>query len=108
VPGRKSRPKNAVSGITMTLASAYPVVIHVISWSVAPTDPRMCGNATFTMDESIVPMSVPNVTDTVTSHLLTGARAGAGIMGAAAADIVIVIAPQLPAESRESAVWSVP
>jgi hypothetical protein len=30
------------------------------------------------MDESMAPMSVPNVTDTVTSHLLTGARVAAG------------------------------
>src|SRR6185312_3347978 len=77
-----SRPRNAVSGITMTVAMTKPVEIHVISSSVAPTEPRMCSMATFTMDESMAPISVPNVTDTVTSHLLTGLRATAGAAAA--------------------------
>src|SRR5579863_1229256 len=48
----------------------YPVLIQVISWTVAPSDPIMWGSATATIDESIAPMRVPNVIDTVTSHLL--------------------------------------
>jgi hypothetical protein len=31
--------------------------------------------ATFTIDESIVPMRVPNVTESATIHLLVGGRA---------------------------------
>ncbi len=46
----------------------------------------MCGRATLTIDESIVPISVPNVIETVTSHLLTGGRAA----GAAARMSAIV------------------
>ena len=63
-----------MSGITITVAIAKPVVIQVISWTVAPTAPRICGSATFTIDESIAPISVPKVTETVTSHLFVGAR----------------------------------
>src|SRR5256885_16495282 len=53
------------------------VEIQVISSSVAPTAPRMCVSATLTMEASIAPIRVPKETDTVTSHLLVGARAGA-------------------------------
>ncbi len=66
----KRRPRNAVRGMTTTFAMMYPVLIQVISCTVAPSDPIMCGSATETIDESIAPMSVPNVIDTVTSHLL--------------------------------------
>ena len=52
-----------------------PVVTQVISSTVAPSAPRRCGIATLTIDESMAPISVPKVTDSVTSHLLTGARA---------------------------------
>jgi hypothetical protein len=44
-----------------------PIVVQVISCTVAPTAPRSCGMATLTMDESMAPISVPNVTDIVTS-----------------------------------------
>ena len=36
-----------------------------------------CGTATLTIDASIAPISVPNVIETVTSHLLTGGRRAA-------------------------------
>src|SRR5579872_6810068 len=62
--------------MTSTVASAKPVVIQVISWTVAPTAPRSLGTATLTMDASMVPIRVPNVMDAVTSHLLTGGRRG--------------------------------
>src|ERR1035438_4076520 len=65
----KRRPRKAFSGITTTFAMMYPVLIQVISWKVAPSVPIMWGSATATIDESIAPMSVPNVIDTVTSHL---------------------------------------
>src|SRR5512138_216322 len=61
----------------ITVAIAKPVVTQVISWSVAPTAPRMWGSATFTIDALIAPMSVPNVTEIVTSHLFVAGRAGA-------------------------------
>src|SRR5277367_4051086 len=64
--------------MTRTVARANAVEIQVISSTVAPTAPRMCGMATFTIDASMAPMRVPNVTETVTSHLLTLGRAGAG------------------------------
>ena len=67
-----------MSGITITVAMAKPVVIQVISCTVAPTAPRMCGSATLTIDASMAPISVPKVTETVTSHLLVGGRAGEG------------------------------
>src|SRR4051812_19541502 len=53
------------------------VEIQVISSSVAPTAPRMWVSATLTIEASIAPIRVPKETDTVTSHLLVGARAGA-------------------------------
>src|SRR5690349_10924521 len=81
----KSRPKKAVSGITITVAMTKPVVAQVISCTVAPTALRSWGIATLTMDESMAPMRVPNVTDSVTSHLLVGARAGMATPGAVAA-----------------------
>src|SRR5512146_619941 len=62
----------------MTVAIAQPVEIQVISWIVAPTAPRMCGRATLTMEASIAPISVPNVTETVTSHLLAPGRGEEG------------------------------
>jgi len=61
--------------MTTTVARTKPVDTQVISSTVAPTAPRRCGTATFTIDESIAPISVPKVTLTVTSHLLTGGRA---------------------------------
>ena len=60
--------------MTMTVAIAKPVVTQVISSTVAPSDPDRCGTATLTIDASIVPISVPKVMQTVTSHLLVGAR----------------------------------
>src|ERR1700722_10255472 len=53
----------------------YPVLIQVISCTVAPRVPIMCGRATATIDESMAPMSVPKVIDTVTSHLFGLGRA---------------------------------
>lgn len=70
--------------MTMTVAMAKPVLIQVISWTLAPTAERICESATFTIDTSIAPMSVPNVTENATSHLrreagvAAGAAAGAG------------------------------
>ena len=52
-----------------------PVVTQVISSTVAPSAPRRCGTATLTIDASMVPISVPKVTETVTSHLFTGGGA---------------------------------
>ena len=63
----------------MTVAITNPVVTHVICSTVTPSDPVRCGTATLTIDASIAPISVPNVIETVTSHLLTGGRAGVGI-----------------------------
>ena len=54
-----------MSGITTTLAITKPVVTQVISSIVAPTAPRRCGIATLTIDASMAPISVPNVTETV-------------------------------------------
>src|SRR5579859_1009225 len=71
----KSLPRKAVRGMTTTFAMMYPVLIQVISCTVAPSDPIMCGSATATIDESMAPMSVPKVIDTVTSHLLGLGRA---------------------------------
>ena len=56
----------------------YAVEIHVISWMLAPSSPRMFGSATLTIDESIVAISEPNAIDTATSHLLTGDARGDG------------------------------
>src|SRR5580704_17667360 len=61
--------------MTTTFAMMYPVLIQVISCTVAPSVPIMCGSATATIDESIAPMRVPNVIDTVTSHLFGLGRA---------------------------------
>src|SRR5579883_3516795 len=58
--------------MTSTIAIMYAVEIHVISWMLAPSSPRMFGSATLTIDESIVAISEPNAIDTATSHLLTG------------------------------------
>ena len=66
-----------MSGITSTVAMTKPVVTQVISSTVAPSAPRMCGVATSTIDESMAPISVPKVTESVTSHLFTGGRGGA-------------------------------
>src|SRR5207237_220996 len=63
----------------------YAVEIHVISWMLAPSSPRMFGIATFTIDESIVAISEPNAIEIATSHLLTCAGAAADAGGAAAA-----------------------
>src|SRR5260221_14334622 len=70
----KKPPRKPVSGITSTIAIMYAVEIHVISWMLAPSSPRMFGNATLTIDASIVAISEPNAIDTATTHLLTGAR----------------------------------
>ena len=74
--------------MTMTVAIAKPVEIQVISWTVAPTAPRIWGSATLTIEESIAPMSVPKVTDTVTSHLLVAGRAGATGKATAVAELI--------------------
>jgi len=89
----KKRPRNAVSGITTTVAMTNPVVIQVISWMVAPTAPRTWGSATFTMDESMVPMSVPKLTEIVTSHLFVAVRVGAPARGKAAAAVLTAPSP---------------
>src|SRR2546430_7107872 len=70
----KRRARNPVSGMTMTVAMTNPVVTQVICSTVTPSDPMRCGTATLTIDASIAPISVPNVIETVTSHLLTGGR----------------------------------
>ena len=49
-----------MSGITSTIAIMYAVEIHVISWMLAPSSPRMFGIATLTIDESIVAISEPS------------------------------------------------
>src|SRR4051812_4860592 len=67
--------------MTRTCAIANPVEIQVISCSVAPTEPRMCPMATFTIELSMAPMRVPKVTLNVTSHLLTGGRAARRTVG---------------------------
>src|SRR5262249_23154550 len=66
------RARNPVSGMTMTVAMTKPVVTHAICSTVAPSADCRCGTATLTIDASIAPISVPKVTDSVTSHLLTG------------------------------------
>src|SRR5689334_22759219 len=91
-----SRPRKAVRGMITTLAITNPVVTHVISSTVAPIAPRRCGVATLTIDESIVPMSVPNVTEMVTSHLLTGGRAAAGVGAITIAAELAAISVQPP------------
>lgn len=63
-----------MSGMTSTVAITKPVVTHVISSMVAPTAPRRCGTATFTIDESIAPIMVPKVTEMVTTHLFGSGR----------------------------------
>ena len=62
--------------MTTTVAMTKPVVTQVISSTVEPSAPRRCGVATATIDVSIAPISVPKVTDSVTSHLFTGGRSG--------------------------------
>ena len=57
--------------MTSTIATMYAVEIHVISSRLAPSSPRMLGSATLTIDESIVAISEPKATETVTSHLFT-------------------------------------
>src|SRR3954466_6007870 len=83
------RPKKPVSGITITVAIAKPVLIQVISWTVAPTAPRICESATLTIDASIAPISVPKVTEIATIHfrfdVLVFAVAGIADVGVASA-----------------------
>lgn len=72
------------------MATTKPVEIQVISSSVAPTEPRMCVSATLTMLASMAPISVPKLTETVTSHLLTGLRsARARAAGSARASVLM-------------------
>src|SRR5579885_1821614 len=61
--------------MTMTLAMMNRVETQVISSTVAPSEPRKCGIATLMIEESMVPINVPNVTDRATIHLLGGGRA---------------------------------
>ena len=77
------------------MASAKPVVTHVICSTVAPRVPDRCGTATLTIEASIVPISVPNVIEIVTSHLLTGGR-GPENEGASARLRTIVRLRRLP------------
>lgn len=56
--------------MTSTVAMTNAVVIHVTSSTVALSSPRRCRMATFTIDESIAPISVPNVTEMVTTPLV--------------------------------------
>jgi hypothetical protein len=74
------------------------VLIQVISCRVAPTAPRMCGSATLTIEESIAPISVPKLMETVTIHLLTGARraVGASTPGGAGSAAVGLLIDQPP------------
>jgi len=67
----KNPPRKPVNGMTSTIAIMYAVEIHVISWMLAPSSPRMFGNATLMIDESIVAISEPKPTEAATSHLLT-------------------------------------
>ncbi len=68
----KRPPSHAVSGMVMTQATMYPVETQVISSTLADNVPRNCGSATFTIEVSIVPISVPNVTAAAMSHLFFG------------------------------------
>src|ERR1700722_2755730 len=53
----------------------YPVEIQVISCTVEPRVPIMCGMATLTIDESMAPISVPKGMERVMTHLLGAGRA---------------------------------
>ena len=75
----KRRARNPVSGMTMTVAMTKPVVTHVTCSTVTPRDPMRWGTATLTIEASMAPISVPNVIETVTSHLLTGLRSGVAV-----------------------------
>src|SRR5712691_11453997 len=70
-----------------------PVVTHVTCSTVTPRAPIRCGTATLTIDASIAPISVPNVIDSVTSHLLTGGRS---VWTRGRARLPAVIAPHPP------------
>src|SRR5450432_1217856 len=72
----------------------YPVEIQVISCTVEPSDPIMCGMATLTMDESMAPISVPKVIDSVMSHLFGFGRARRS--GGRAASSVMLVAMLRP------------
>ncbi len=52
----------------------------------------MCGSATLTIEESIAPISVPNVIETVTSHLLGFGRATRRAVGGAVSEGLIAVA----------------
>src|SRR3954447_24307105 len=79
------------------------VEIQVISSSVAPTAPRMCVRATLTIEASIAPIRVPKETDTVTSHLLVGARGDARDRGIGIAAASLIYAPAPCRKKRTSA-----
>jgi hypothetical protein len=78
----------------MTVAITNPVVTQVTCSTVTPSDPMRCGTATLTIDASMAPIRVPNVIDTVTSHLLTGGRSARAVCGRAI--VPAVIAPHPP------------
>jgi hypothetical protein len=80
--------------MTRTVATTKPVEIQVISSSVAPTAPRMWVRATLTMLASMAPIKVPKLTETVTSHLLTGSRSSAATAGKGRARVDITRAPR--------------
>ncbi len=86
--------------MTTTVAMTNPVVTQVISSTVAPSEPDRCGVATATIEVSMAPINVPKVTERVTNHLLTGARAGAYAKVPAAA---LTTAPPRHGERRPAA-----
>src|SRR4051795_8092732 len=73
--------------MTMTVAMTKPVVTQVTCSTVTPRAPVRCGTATFTIEASMAPISVPKVIDTVTSHLLTGFRSVGAVAPPAAASV---------------------
>jgi len=63
-------PRNAVSGMTTTLAMTKPVVTQGYLLDRGPErGPRRCGTARSRSDASMVPISVPRSPQTVTHHM---------------------------------------
>jgi hypothetical protein len=73
---RKARPRRArtlLFGVAAApVAITKPFATQGISSIVAPTPACRWGMATFTMDASMMPINVPKVTESATSHLLWG------------------------------------
>src|SRR6185503_4805812 len=74
--------------MTSTIAIRYAVVTHVISWSDAPSSPRICGIATLTIEVSIVAITDPIAIDTATVHLPTWRGAATGARPALALAVI--------------------